>query len=62
MDLKSLFGTLLTLLGTAGLIYAGISYVNGTGGTKSLLVFGILGFIFFIAGIGLVKRTRDEDE
>jgi uncharacterized membrane protein len=62
MNLKRTFGFILTLLGIIGLIYAAILFVN-TGGNardvKSIATFGILGLIFFIAGIGLVRNTRD---
>jgi uncharacterized membrane protein len=63
MNIKRIFGSLLTILGIAGLIYAAILFVNTTGGTrniKSLAIYGILGLIFFIAGIGLVRNTKDE--
>lgn len=63
MNLKRIFGALLTVLGTGGLIYTAISFVNKTGGTHdttALAIFGILGFIFFIAGISLVRTTKDE--
>ena len=63
MNLKRIFGALLTILGIAGLIYAAVLFVNTTGGTrniKSLIIYGILGLIFFIAGIGLVRVTKDE--
>ena len=63
MNLKRIFGALLTLLGTAGLIYAAVIFVNNTSGsrdTKSLIVFGIIGLIFFISGISLIRTTKDE--
>jgi uncharacterized membrane protein len=63
MNLKRIFGALLTILGIAGLIYAAVLFVNTTGGIrniKSLAIYGILGLIFFIAGIGLVRVTKDE--
>jgi hypothetical protein len=56
MKLKAVFGALLTLLGAAGLIYAAILFVNDSEGWKALLVYGFLGLIFFISGIGLIKR------
>jgi hypothetical protein len=37
--------------------------VNGNDGAndiKALAIYGILGFIFFIAGISLVRTTKDE--
>jgi hypothetical protein len=63
MNVKRIFGALLTVLGIAGLIYAAIVFVNTSGGTrdiKSLIIFGIIGIIFFIAGISLIRTTKDE--
>jgi hypothetical protein len=62
MNVKRIFGVLLTVLGIGGLIYAAVVFVNNSGGTrdiKSLVIFGILGIIFFIAGIGLIRTTKD---
>jgi len=55
MKLKSVFGTILTVIGVAGMIYAAVLYVNDTGSLRALLVYGILGFIFFISGIKLIR-------
>ncbi|HEY6062916.1 MAG TPA: hypothetical protein VIV35_04875 [Chitinophagaceae bacterium] len=63
MNIKRIFGALLTILGIAGLIYAAVVFVNNSGGTrniKTLVIYGILGLIFFIAGISLVRATKDE--
>jgi len=63
VNLKRIFGALLTLLGIGGLIYTAILFVNTSGGTrdiKAIAIFGILGFIFFISGISLVRTTKDE--
>lgn len=63
MNIKRIFGALLTILGTGGLIYAAVLFVNTSGGTrdiKSLAIYGILGLVFFIAGISLVRTTKDE--
>ncbi|WP_149275272.1 hypothetical protein [Pareuzebyella sediminis] len=57
MDLKKIFGTVLTLLGIGGLIYTAVLFANGTGTTKMLLVYGVLGAIFFFSGVGLVRNT-----
>ena len=62
MNIKRIFGALLTVLGTGGLIYTAILFVITSGGahnTKSLVIYGILGLVFFIAGIGLIRSTRD---
>ncbi len=63
MNIKRVFGALLTLLGIGGLIYDAILFVNGSGGThnaKALVIYTILGLLFFIAGISLVRTTKDE--
>ena len=63
MNVKRIFGAILTLLGIAGLIYAAVVFINASGGTrniKTLIIFGILGIIFFVAGIGLIRTTKDE--
>lgn len=63
MNLKRIFGALLTILGIVGLVYAAVLLINTKGGTydiKALAIFGILGLIFFASGISLVRTTKDE--
>ena len=63
MNVKRIFGALLTVLGIGGLIYTAVLFVNTAGGkhdVKALIIFGILGIIFFIAGISLIRTTKDE--
>ena len=63
MNLKRIFGALLTILGITGLIYAAVLFVNtpdGNRNIRSLVIYGILGLVFFIAGISLVRTTKDE--
>lgn len=60
MNLKRIFGALLTVLGIGALIYASVIFVNGTDNFKTLLIYGILGLLFFVAGISLVRTTKDE--
>ncbi len=63
MNIKRIFGALLTALGIGGLIYAAVVFAGNSGGNKdikTLAIYGILGLVFFIAGIGLVKTTKDE--
>ncbi|MDZ7767329.1 MAG: hypothetical protein U5K00_23420 [Melioribacteraceae bacterium] len=63
MNMKRIFGGLLTVLGIGGLIYAAILFVNNSGSSgniKGLIIYGIIGLIFFIAGIGLIRTTKDE--
>ena len=63
MNLKRIFGALLTLLGIGALIYTAVVF-SSTGGSnqdvKSLIIYGILGLIFFSSGISLVRTTKDE--
>jgi uncharacterized membrane protein len=62
MNIKRIFGALLTVLGIGSLIYAAILFANLSGGThavREVVVFAILGFIFFISGISLVRSVKD---
>ena len=60
---KRLFGVILTILGIGGLIIAAYNFVQGNTGTnhnvKSVVVYAILGLLFFFSGIGLIRSTRD---
>jgi hypothetical protein len=62
MNIKRIFGALLSILGIGGLIYTAVLFVNSTGerNIRALIMYGILGLIFFMAGIGLVRTTKDE--
>ncbi len=60
MNVKRTFGTILTILGIIGLIYAGYGFAQNSETTRQLIVFGIIGIIFFFSGIGLVRNTKDE--
>jgi hypothetical protein len=63
MNLKRFFGGLLTILGIVGLIYTAVIFAGTSGETrdvKSLLIYGILGIVFFTSGISLVRTTKDE--
>ncbi|RXF71841.1 hypothetical protein [Arcticibacter tournemirensis] len=59
MNLKRTFGTILTILGVVGLIYAAIGFVQESGSWRELAVYGVLGLIFFSTGIGLIRSTSD---
>jgi len=58
MNLKRIFGAVLTIVGIVGLIYVAIVFVNSSGGNnvKTLLVYGILSLIFFASGISLIRN------
>ena len=60
MNVKRIFGTILTILGIVGLIYAGVGFVNNSAQVREMIVIGVIGVIFFVSGIGLVRNTKDE--
>ena len=63
MNIKRVFGVVLTVLGIAGLIYFAVLFMESTGAArqiKSLIVYGLLGAIFFFTGINLIKTTHDD--
>ena len=60
---KRVLGIILSLLGVIGLIYAGVSFMNGGSGDrniKAIIFSGVVGAIFFFTGIGLIKNTKDK--
>ena len=63
MNIKRVFGTLLTLLGIGALIYAGIVFMDKSVGKtdiKTIILYGVLGSLFFFSGIKLVSNIKDE--
>ncbi|PSL33398.1 hypothetical protein [Chitinophaga ginsengisoli] len=59
---KRIIGIILTFLGIAGLILGAMRFMTTTGATRSvkeIIIYSILGAIFFFAGIGLIRNTRD---
>ena len=60
---KRVFGVILTILGIAGLLLAAYNFIQGNTNTnhsiRSVAMYGILGLLFFFAGIGLIRNTRD---
>jgi uncharacterized membrane protein len=62
MNIKRIFGSVLTVLGIIGLIYTAMLFSNLNNSThdiKEVIIFGILGLIFFISGINLVRSVSD---
>lgn len=60
---KRILGIIFSLLGATGLILAAVNFVNGGEGTrdiKLIVIYAVLGAIFFFAGIGLVRSTKDK--
>jgi uncharacterized membrane protein len=63
MNIKRVFGTLLTLLGIVALIYAGIVFMDKSVGKtdiKTIILCAVLGSLFFFSGIRLVSNIKDE--
>ena len=60
MNVKRTFGTILTILGIIGLIWAGWGFVQHSGGAREMIVVAVIGVIFFLTGISLVRNTKDE--
>jgi len=57
---KRIFGIILTILGIAGLIMAAVGFVNNDQNNwRALVVYGILGLIFFFSGLSLIRSTSD---
>jgi hypothetical protein len=60
---KRLLGIILSVLGVIGLVLAGFNFINNDMGTKSIkviLLYALLGAVFFFAGISLVRNTKDK--
>jgi uncharacterized membrane protein len=60
MNVKRIFGTILTILGIIGLIYTGVVIIQREGNAINLTVIGAISLIFFLTGISLVRNTKDE--
>jgi uncharacterized membrane protein len=61
MEKRSL-GLILSVLGIVGLITAAVNFINGRSGahhTREILAYGILGVLFFTAGVSLIRTTKD---
>ena len=62
MNLKRVFGFVLTVLGIIALIYGAYVFAATSmeaNNIKTASIWAVLGLIFFISGISLVKRTKD---
>ena len=60
---KRILGIILSLVGIIGLILAAVRFINGGFGNQSIrmiVVYAILGAIFFFSGIGLIRNTKDK--
>ena len=60
---KRTFGVILTILGIAGLILAAANFLKGGSNNynvKQIVAYGVIGAIFFFAGIRLIQTTSDK--
>lgn len=60
---KRVIGIILTILGIAGLILGAVNFMKGGSGMrnfKEILIYFVLGGIFFFAGISLIRTTHDK--
>lgn len=65
MNIKRIFGSVLTVLGIVGLIYAAVVFAGSDGNshsTRVFFVYFILSLIFFVSGIGLIRGISDKHE
>lgn len=59
---KRAIGVILTMLGVLGLLFGAYNFVNHSSGEHNIKLIGtccVIGLIFFFAGIGLIRSTRD---
>jgi uncharacterized membrane protein len=59
---KRVLGIILSLLGVAGLIIAGVNFLGGFNSNRNvreIIIYAVLGAIFFFVGVGLVRNTKD---
>lgn len=59
---KRVLGIIFTIVGAIGLVLAGMNFINNgssISNAKMIAVYGILGLIFFFAGMGLIRSTKD---
>lgn len=59
---KRVLGVIFTVLGALGLVMAAVNFVNAGGGTRSvkmIVIYTLLGLVFFFSGMGLIRNTKD---
>lgn len=58
MNWENILGTMLTILGSGGLLYTFVHSSEGANNTKALVILGVLSIVFFMVGINLVNNTK----
>ena len=63
MNIKRIFGSILTILGIVGLVYGAILFVNHGGGSgrdlRALIIYVVLDVIFLSSGLGLMRSMKE---
>lgn len=60
---KRILGIVFSIMGAIGLIMAAVTFVNGGSGTRNvklIIIYAVLGAVFFFAGMGLIRNTKDK--
>jgi uncharacterized membrane protein len=60
---KRVLGIILSILGIIGLVMAAVNFMQGGSDNKNvkqIIIYSLLGVIFFFSGIGLVRSTKDK--
>ncbi len=62
MNVKRVFGSILTVLGIVSLICAAILFANSATNNhdiKVVIIYSVLGLIFFVSGVSLIRTVKD---
>lgn len=60
MNIKRIFRAVLTVLGIGFLIYTAVLFSGTNSPVKPMITYGVLGFVFFLSGMGLVRTMNDK--
>lgn len=62
MNIKSILGPILSIIGIVGLLYTVLLFSSGNEETslRMPIIYGVLGIILLASGIGLVETIEDE--
>jgi len=64
VNIKRIYGVLLATLGIGGLVYSIVSLLNSIGLSQTLAFafYGLLGLLFILAGINLIRAIKDKPQ
>ena len=60
MNIKRIFGAVLTVLGIIAICYGAYLFMNNKKEWSNSIIIFVVGGVFFSAGIGLIKTTSDD--